>query len=49
MAIHSRSFDEADERRTPDKTTVEVVKFPGATVARITFEPGWRGKGETVV
>ncbi|HSV39548.1 MAG TPA: cupin domain-containing protein [Nocardioidaceae bacterium] len=42
MAIHSRSFDEADERRTPDKTNVDVVKFPGATVARITFQPGWR-------
>ncbi|WP_433168155.1 cupin domain-containing protein [Kribbella sp. CA-247076] len=42
MSIHSKSFEEPDERRTPDKTTVDVVKLPGATVARITFQPGWR-------
>jgi hypothetical protein len=42
MAIHSKSFDEPDERRKPDKTTVDVVKLPDHNVARITFEPGWR-------
>ena len=42
MAIHSKSFDEPDERRAPDKTTVDVVKLPGAVVARTTFQPGWR-------
>ena len=42
MAVHSKSFDTPDEQRTPDKTTVNVVKLPGATVARIVFEPGWR-------
>jgi hypothetical protein len=42
MTIHSKSFDEPDERRTPDKTNVDVVKLPGASVARITFQPGWR-------
>ncbi|GAB2658569.1 cupin domain-containing protein [Kribbella swartbergensis] len=42
MAIFSKSFDDPDERRTPDKTTVDVVKLPGASVARITFQPGWR-------
>ncbi|TCO51917.1 hypothetical protein EV646_101913 [Kribbella antiqua] len=42
MTIHSKSFDEPDERRTPDKTSVDVVKLPGASVARITFQPGWR-------
>lgn len=42
MAVHSKSFDEPDEQRTPDKTTVDVVKLPGASVARITFQPGWR-------
>ncbi|MEU8226514.1 cupin domain-containing protein [Kribbella sp. NPDC048915] len=42
MAIFSKSFDEPDERRTPDKTVVDVVKLPGASVARVTFQPGWR-------
>ncbi|TCC23884.1 cupin domain-containing protein [Kribbella speibonae] len=42
MAIFSKSFDEPDERRTPDKTRVDVVKLPGASVARVTFQPGWR-------
>lgn len=42
MAIFSKSFDEPDEQRTPDKTHVDVVKLPGASVARITFQPGWR-------
>ena len=42
MAIYSKSFDEPDEQRTPDKTTVDLVKFPGANVAKITFQPGWR-------
>jgi hypothetical protein len=42
MGIHSKSFDEPDERRSPDKTTVDVVRLPGATVARTTFQPGWR-------
>jgi hypothetical protein len=42
MAIHTKSFDEPDERRAPDKTTVDVVRLPGATVSRTTFQPGWR-------
>ena len=42
MTVQSKSFDTPDEQRTPDKTQVDVVKLPGASVARITFEPGWR-------
>ena len=42
MAVFTKSFDEPDEQRTPDKTKVDVVKLPGASVARITFQPGWR-------
>jgi hypothetical protein len=42
MGVHSKSFDEPDERRSPDKTTDDVVRLPGATVARTTFQPGWR-------
>ena len=42
MAVHGKSFDQPDEQRTPDKTTVDVVKLPGASVGRFTFQPGWR-------
>jgi hypothetical protein len=42
MGVFSKSFDEPDEQRAPDKTRVDVVKLPGASVARITFQPGWR-------
>ncbi len=35
-------FGSADETRTPDKTTVEVVRMGGATAARMRLEPGWR-------
>jgi hypothetical protein len=37
-----KDFDSPDETRTPDKTRVEVVRLPGASAARFTFEPGWR-------
>ena len=40
--IDSKSFDQPDETRTPDKTRVEVVRMGGATAARFSFEPGWR-------
>jgi hypothetical protein len=40
--VEVRDFDSPDETRTPDKTRVEVVRLPGATAARFTFEPGWR-------
>ena len=40
--IESRGFDSPDEKRTPDKTEVAVVRMGGATAARMTFEPGWK-------
>ena len=40
--VSSKSFDTPDEVRTPDKTKVDVVRLGGETVARITFQPGWR-------
>src|SRR3989337_194014 len=39
---HVRSFDQPDETRTPDKTTIRVVPLGGLTAARLTFQPGWR-------
>jgi len=41
-SLESRTFDSPDETRTPDKTTVELVKIEGTTVGRYTFQPGWR-------
>lgn len=35
-------FSSPDETRTPDKTTVEVVRIGGASAARMRLEPGWR-------
>ncbi|HKZ92130.1 MAG TPA: cupin domain-containing protein [Candidatus Limnocylindrales bacterium] len=40
--ITSGSFDQPDETRTPDRTRIEVVRLGPMTVARITFQPGWR-------
>jgi hypothetical protein len=42
MSVSSKSFDDPDEQRTPEKTTVDVVRLSGATVARTTFQPGWK-------
>ena len=40
--VHVLDFDAPDESRTPDKTRVDVVLYGATTVARMTFEPGWR-------
>jgi quercetin dioxygenase-like cupin family protein len=40
--LESRSMDEPDERRSPEKTTVDVVNLEGFTLGRITLQPGWR-------
>lgn len=40
--IAGKSFDSPDETRTPPNTKVEVVTVGGATVARLTLQPGWR-------
>ena len=40
--LEARSRDTSDEPRTPEKTRVEVVRLTGHTLARFTFEPGWR-------
>lgn len=40
--ITMKSFAHADETRTPPNTTIEVVRLEGGTLARVTFQPGWR-------
>lgn len=39
--LYSKSHDNPDELRTPDKTRVEVVHLDGYTIGRFTFQPGW--------
>jgi hypothetical protein len=41
-SIESRSFDEPDEKKTPDKTTIELVGLAGGQIQRTTFQPGFR-------
>lgn len=40
--VQARTFDSADETRTPQKTRVDVVRMSGATAGRLRLEPGWR-------
>jgi hypothetical protein len=40
--ITKRSFDSADEVRSPDKTKLEIVDLGGTKAARMTAQPGWR-------
>ena len=39
--VEARDFASPDETRTPPKTRSEIVRMTGATVARLTLEPGW--------
>lgn len=38
----NKSFDRADEQRTPDKTQVDIVRLGDVQVARFTMQPGWK-------
>jgi hypothetical protein len=41
--LHVGDFETPDEVRSPDKTTVHIVRMGDATTAaRLTLEPGWR-------
>jgi hypothetical protein len=40
--VEARDFSNPDETRTPDKTTVELVRLAGGEIGRYTFQPGWR-------
>jgi mannose-6-phosphate isomerase-like protein (cupin superfamily) len=37
-----KSFDQPDETRPVEKGKVEIVQLEAGTIARSTFEPGWR-------
>ena len=40
--LTNKSFDQPDEKRTPDKTEVAVVDLGVGKAARVTFQPGWK-------
>jgi len=40
-SIETKSMERPDETRTPDKTNLSVVHLGGASVARLTAQPGW--------
>ena len=37
-----KSLDNPDETREFDKGHIELVNLDGVTIAKVTFEPGWR-------
>ena len=37
-----KGFEQPDESREIGRATIEMVRLAGASVARITFTPGWR-------
>jgi hypothetical protein len=41
-SIETKNLDRPDESRTPEKTSMDVVHLGGASVARLTVQPGWR-------
>ena len=40
--IAKKSFESPDERRTPDKTEIQVVDLGSVKAAKATMQPGWR-------
>lgn len=41
-SLEKKRFAAADEVRSLDKTMVEILQFGGGSVARFTFQPGWK-------
>jgi hypothetical protein len=39
--VEARDFGSPDETRTPERTTIEVVRMGGTSAARMRLEPGW--------
>jgi quercetin dioxygenase-like cupin family protein len=41
-AMEKKSFDSAEEKRSVDKGSVEIIDLGGKQVMRATFQPGWK-------
>ena len=41
-SVVTKKFDSPDEKRSPEKTNVDVVDLGGMKAARLTLQPGWR-------
>ena len=42
MELQIRRFDRADETRTFEHGTFEVLRIGGMTIGRAVYQPGWR-------
>ena len=40
--LYKKSFDDADEVKSPPKAHVEVVKLGNMNASRLVLQPGWR-------
>ena len=40
--VERLDFESADEVRTPERATIEVVRVGATTAARMTAQPGWK-------
>jgi hypothetical protein len=40
--MQKKSFNTPDQTMAPPKAKIEIVKINGGTIARSTFEPGWK-------
>ncbi len=40
--VEINDFSSPDEVRSPESTTVELVKLAGGEIGRYTFQPGWQ-------
>ena len=40
--VETKDFSAPDETRSPDHTTIELVKLGSGEIGRYTFQPGWR-------
>ena len=40
--LFKKSFGDADEVKSPEKTRAEVVKLGNVNVTRLEFQPGWK-------
>ena len=41
-SLAKKSFQDPDELKTPDKVHVATIKFDGASISKLTLQPGWK-------